>query len=110
MNKNNILLVLILAVILVVGHYLQLKDYYVYVMLIGLGVAIISGLRVTTVRGVCNSLAGASAAEIGVATGFMIVGKMYGIPYFSDITIYLLLLGPVGTLIISRFFRGGIAE
>ena len=109
MNKNY-LLYLSVIFIFVIGYLLNLEDYYVYVMLIGLGVAIISGLRVTTFRGVCNSLAGASAAEIGVATGFMIVGKMYGIPYFSDIAIYLLLLGPVGTLVISRFFRGGIAE
>ena len=30
-----------------------------------------AGLRITTFRGVSNSLAGAGAAEIGVATGFI---------------------------------------
>ncbi len=110
MNKNIAIMFLIIALILVVGHFLQLEDYYVYVMLIGLSLVILAGLRVTTFRGVSNSLAGAATAEVGVATGFMIIGKMYDIYYFSDIAIYLLLLGPIGVLIISRFFRGGIAE
>ncbi|NMC60555.1 MAG: hypothetical protein GYA51_14395 [Candidatus Methanofastidiosa archaeon] len=110
MNKNNILLYLSIILVFFVGYVLHLEKYYVYVLLIGLAVAIMSGLRVTTFRGVCNSLTGAGAAEIGVATGFMVVGKLYGIPYFSDIAIYLLLLGPIGTLIMARFFRGGIAE
>jgi len=109
MNKNYLLYISVIVIFLI-GHFLHLEEYYVYVLLIGLAVSIMAGLRVTTFRGVCNSLAGAGAAEIGVATGFMVVGKMYGIPYFSDIAIYLLLLGPIGTLIMARFFRGGIAE
>ena len=45
MNKNY-LLYLSVIFIFVIGYLLNLEDYYVYVMLIGLGVAIISGLRV----------------------------------------------------------------
>lgn len=108
--NSNYLLYLTVIFVFVIGHLLHLEDYYVYVLIIGLAVSVMAGLRITTFRGVSNSLAGAGAAEIGVATGFMVVGKLYGIPYFSDIAIYLLLLGPIGTLIMARFLRGGVAE
>ena len=92
----------------------------VVIFLVALCFALIVSLKLSLRRTVSTSLVGVNVLTIVLVTllvvfgafGYLIFGESKtNILYFSkDIALYLAFLGPVGTIVLSRVLRGGIAE
>jgi len=85
----------------------NIYDASMYFLVISLCVGVIASLRVSSRRGTTSALAGLSGATITVATGLVLMGEMIPIDYSTDIALFLLVLGPVGTIIVAKILMGG---
>ncbi|MBN1786330.1 MAG: hypothetical protein JW825_05025 [Candidatus Methanofastidiosa archaeon] len=82
-------------------------DASVYFLMISLCIGIVASLRVASRRGATSALAGLSGVTITAATGLVVLGELMPIDYTSDIALYLLVLGPIGTIIVAKILMGG---
>jgi len=79
----------------------------IYLLLISLSIAVLVGIRVAARKGATTSLAGLSGATIATATALVVLGEVVPIDYATDIALYLLLLSPIGTILLSRMTTEG---
>jgi len=82
-------------------------DASMYFLIISLCIGILASVRIASRRGTTSALAGLSGATIAVATGLVFMGEMIPIDYSTDIALFLLVLGPVGTIIVAKVLTGG---
>lgn len=88
---------------------MSIYEISIYFILLSLSITILASLRVAARKGAPTALAGLSGATIATATGLIIIGEVTPISFSTDIALYLLVLGPVGTIIISKMLpRGGV--
>jgi multisubunit Na+/H+ antiporter MnhF subunit len=82
-------------------------DFDFYFLLVALSATVLASLRVASRKGATSALAGLSGACVAAATGLVVVGEYTPIAFSPDIALYLLVLGPVGTIIIAKMLTGG---
>ena len=86
---------------------MNIYDASVYFLLISLSIGALSSLRVASRRGATSALAGLSGITISAATGLVLLGEVVPMDYSSDIALYILVLGPIGTVIAAKILMGG---
>jgi energy-converting hydrogenase B subunit B len=85
----------------------NIYDFSIYFLLVALGATVIASLRVASRKGATTALAGISGATVATATGLVLMGEYTPISFSPDIALYLLVLGPIGTIIIAKMLSGG---
>lgn len=86
---------------------MNIYDASLYYLIIALSFTVLASLRVASRKGTTSALAGLSGASVATATGLVVLGEVVPISFSADIALYLLVLGPVGTIIIAKLLNGG---
>ncbi|WP_227717037.1 monovalent cation/H+ antiporter complex subunit F [Methanobrevibacter ruminantium] len=74
-------------------------------LIIALVVFLFASMRIITYKTVSMGLIGTSSLTLAITLILICVGMMWGIEFFKDIALVLLLLGIVGTIAYATFLR-----
>lgn len=74
-------------------------------LIIALVVFLFASMRIITYKTVSMGLIGTSSLTLAITLILICVGTMWGIEFFKDIALVLLLLGIVGTIAYATFLR-----
>lgn len=76
-------------------------------LIIALIIFLIASLRIISFKSVSMGLIGTSSATLAISLALIAIGTMYGIGFFKDIALALLILGIVGTIGFSVALKKG---
>ena len=78
-----------------------------YIVVIALMIMMLAALRASAYKSTSMGLLGSSAVVNAFAVALLIVGGLYNLEFFRDISLALIFFGFVGTVVFSVVLGGG---
>lgn len=84
-----------------------LFEWSSYFLLVSLGIAVLTGVRMVARRGAPTALVGLCIATISASVAVLLLGRLFNIAYTRDIVLCLFIFGGIGMIMFSRYLRTG---